>query len=365
MLADKIPLYQREMLVMEEKLHQICVGNYITDNYLDFPNPAYCNFLLSTVPVIENLAKDLHQELATQFPNLAAFEEKEKFDYDSLKFLDNALNLAPKQIQIASNLVVLSSANRTLYPLLNAYSKDQGERPNWILSYQSFKHEYSSVYQSTTQSMSENNSFNVPDIIYSRIPTARTVLETASAYFLLFCVAKSLPLEEHIPYGDFDPKFGSKIFTATFTRPLFSSFTVTLDNSNLQKVTKWQESLFIVKDPDDYIIALHNKFTTGFNQIKQEMLETPDFLAFCAKLPDTQNSNSFEYLAYKYGEATGNTQWYSRITSLSSQLYSAYLSNWMGQDIAFMRANKSEPVVVLNTYKENDPIYDYYKINNS
>ena len=24
-----------------------------------------------------------------------------------------------------------------------------------------------------------------------------------------------------------------------------------------------------------------------------------------------------------------------------------------------------EPVVVLNTYKENDPIYDYYKINNS
>ena len=145
-----MPLYQREMLVMEEKLHQICVGNYITDNYLDFPNPAYCNFLLSTVPVIENLAKDLHQELATQFPNLAAFKEKEKFDYDSLKFLDNALNLAPKQIQIASNLVVLSSANRTLYPLLNAYSKDQGERPNWILSYQSFKHEYSSVYQATT-----------------------------------------------------------------------------------------------------------------------------------------------------------------------------------------------------------------------
>ena len=43
-----MPLYQREMLVMEEKLHQICVDNYITDNYLDFPNPAYCNFLLST-----------------------------------------------------------------------------------------------------------------------------------------------------------------------------------------------------------------------------------------------------------------------------------------------------------------------------
>ena len=365
MLADKMPLYQREMLVMEEKLHQICVDNYITDNYLDFPNPAYCNFLLSTVPVIENLAKDLHQELATQFPDLAAFKEKEKFDYDSLKFLDNALNLAPKQIQIASNLVVLSSANRTFYPLLNAYSKDQGERPNWILSYQSFKHEYSSVYQATTQSMSENNSFNVPDIIYSRIPAARTVLEAASAYFLLFCVAKSLPLEKPMQYGDFDPKFGSKIFTATFTRPLFSSFTLTLDNSNLQKITKWQESLFIVKDPDDYIIALHNKFTTGFNQIKQELLETPDFLAFCAKLPDTQKSNHFEYLAYKYGEATGDTKWYSRITSLSSKLYNEYLSNWMNQDITFMRANKSEPVVVLNTYKENDPIYDYYKINNS
>ena len=92
---------------------------------------------------------------------------------------------------------------------------------------------------------------------------------------------------------------------------------------------------------------------------------TPDFLAFCAKLPDTQKSNHFEYLAYKYDEATGDTKWYSRITSLSSKLYNEYLSNWMNQDIAFMRANKSEPVVVLNTYKDNDPIYDYYKINNS
>lgn len=346
MLADKMPLYQREMLVMEEKLHHICKDNRITDNYLDLPNPVYCNFLSSTITIIENLAKDLHQELAAQFPHLTAYKEHERFNYTTLKFLDKALNLAPKKIQIVSNLVVLSPENRALYPFFNAYSKEQYKRPNWILSYQSY---------------------NTPDIIYHRrIPTARTVLEAAGAYFLLFCVAKSLPLEEHVPYGNFDPKFGSKIFTATFTRPLFSSFTVTLDNSNLQKTAKWQESLFIVKDSDEYIIALHNKFITCFNQIKQELLENPDFLAFCAKLPNKQKkSSTFEYLAYKYSEATGYTKWYSRITSLSAQLYSAYISNWMGQDIAFMRANKSEPVVVLNTYKENDPIYDYYKINNS
>lgn len=364
MLADKMPLYQREMLVMEEKLHQICVGNYITDNYWDIPNPVYCNFLLSTVPVIENLAKDLHQELAAQFPHLSAYKEKEKFDYDSLKFLDKALNLAPKQIKIASKLVVLSDENKTLYPLLNAYSKEQDKRPNWILAYQGFKHEYSSIYQASTQAIDKDN-INVPYTIYPRIPSARTVLEAAGAFFLLFCVAKSLPLAEPVPYGDFDPKFGSKIFKATFTRPLFSTFAGTLNNSSLQKTTNWHESLFIVKDPDDYIIALHNKFTTSFNQTKQEFLENPDFLAFYAKLPDDQKNNPFGYLAYKYGEATGDTKWYNRINSLGLQLYNAYLSNWVNQDITFMRANKSEPVVVLNTYKENDPIYDYYKINNS
>lgn len=343
MLSDKLPLYQREMLVMEEKLHKICNDNRITDIYLDFPNPAYCDFLLSTVPVIENLAKDLHQELAAQFHHLKDYKDDERFDYDTLPFLDKALNLAPKQIQIASNLVVLSPENRALYPLF-IYSKNQNKIPNWITKYQII---------------------NTYAITYN-IPSARTILEAASAFFLLFCVAKSLPLEEHVPYGNFDPKFGSKIFKATFTRPLFSSFVFTLDNYHLQKTTKWQESLFIVKDSDDYIIALHNKFTTGFNQIKQELLENPDFLAFCAKLPNKQKRSSpFEYLAYKYSEATGYTKWYSRITSLSSQLYSAYISNWISQDITFMRANKSEPVVVLNTYKENDPIYDYYKINNS
>ena len=30
-----------------------------------------------------------------------------------------------------------------------------------------------------------------------------------------------------------------------------------------------------------------------------------------------------------------------------------------------MRANKTEPVVVLNTYKDDEPIYDFAKINNS
>ena len=339
-----MPLYQREMLVMEEKLHHICKDNRITDYYLDIPNPAYYNFLLSIIPVIENLAKDLHQALAAQFPHLTAYKEQERFNYTTLKFLDKALNLAPKQIQIASNLVVLSPENRALYPFFKAYNKEQDKRPNWILSYQSY---------------------NIPDIIYPRIPSARTVLEAAGAFFLLFCVGKSLPLAEPLPYGDFDPKFGSKIFKVTFTRPLFSSFTVTLDNSNLQKTANWHESLFIVKDPDYYIITLHNKFTNSFNQIKQELLEKPDFLAFYAKLPDDQKNNPFGYLAYKYGEATGDTKWYNRINSLGFQLYNAYLSNWMNQDITFMRANKSEPVVVLNTYKENDPIYDYYKINHA
>lgn len=237
MLAEKLPFYQREMRIIEEQLHKICVDNCITDVSLEFPNLAYGKFLLSTVPFIEDLAKDLHQELAAQFPHLAAYKEKEKFDYDSLKFLDNALNLTSKQLQIETDLVILSTKNKTLYPLLNAYNKDQLERPNWMVAYQNSKHKYSSVLPSTIQSVANTSDKNdtALSIYTKRIPTAKTVLEAAGAYFLLFSVAKSLPLNKHVFYGDFDPKFGSTIFKTTFTRPIFTSFTDNLDNSTLKK----------------------------------------------------------------------------------------------------------------------------------
>lgn len=364
MLAENLPFYQREMRIMDEQLHKICVDNCITDVSLEFPNLAYGKFLLSTVPFIEDLAKDLHQELAAQFPHLAAYKEKEKFDYDSLKFLDNALNLTSKQIQIETDLVILSTKNKTLYPLLNAYNKDQLERPNWMVAYQNSKHKYSSVLPSTIQSVANTSDKNdtALSIYTKRIPTAKTVLEAAGAYFLLFSVAKSLPLNKHVFYGDFDPKFGSTIFKTTFTRPIFTSFTDNLDNSTLKKDDDWQKSLFIVKDTDDYIITLRNQYDTMLNKAMQE---NPDFLAFYSKLPDNQKNNSFGYIIHKYGEATGNAEWYNSINSINIQIYNEYISNWKNQNIAFMRANKTEPVVVLNTYKDDEPIYDFAKINNS
>lgn len=359
MLAEKLPFYQREMRIMDEQLHKICVDNCITDVSLEFPNLTYGKFLLSTVPFIEDLAKDLHHELAEQYPLLAAYKDREKFDYDSLKFLDNALNLTSKQIQIETDLVILSTKNKTLYPLLNAYNKDQLERPNWMVAYQNSKHQYSSVLPSTAQSVANGTA---SDINTKRIPTAKTVLEAAGAYFLLFSVAKSLPLNKHVYYGDFDPKFGSNIFKTTFTRPIFTSFSDNLDNSTLKKDDDWQKSLFIVKDTDDYIINLRKQYDTLLNKAMQE---NPNFLEFYSKLPDNQKHNSFGYITYKYGEATGDSEWNNSINTVNIQIYNEYISNWKNQNIAFMRANKTEPIVVLNTYKDDEPIYDFAKINNS
>ena len=375
MLAEKLPFYQREMRIIEEQLHKICVDNCITDASFELPNLSYGKFLLSTVPSIEDIAKELHQELAPQFPYLAAFKRREKFDYDSLKFLDKALNLGSKQIKIESDLVILNTENRTLSPLLNAYNNNnnqkkqqqqqqqqQQQRPSWLDVYQNSKHEYSSAFQTTIQSVANDKNSTTTAINNKSIPTAKTVLEAAGAYFLLFSVAKSLPLNKHVPYGDFDPKFGSNIFTTTSTRPTFASFIGNLDNSSLKMDPKWQKSLFIVKDTDDYIITLRNQYDTMLNKAMQE---NPDFLAFYSKLPDNQKNNSFGYIIHKYGEATGDSEWNNSINSINIQIYNEYISNWKNQNIAFMRANKTEPIVVLNTYKDDEPIYDYAKINNS
>ena len=365
MLAEKLPFYQREMRIIEERLHQICVDNYITDDSLETPNLSYREFLLSTVPFIEDIAKELHQELAPQFPNLAVFKEREPFDYVSLKFLSRALNLTKKQIQIVSDLVVLSSENRTLYPIFCAYSKEQLKRPNWLLAYQNAKHNFSSILPSTAQSVANGANGTTSAIHTKRIITAKTVLEAAGTYFLLFSAAKSLALDKPVPYGNFDPKFGSSIFTTTFTRPIFTFFTGNLDNSTLEVDTKWKQSLFIVKYPDDYIITLRNKFVTRFNQAMQELRDNHDYSAFYDNLPEDQKSNTLGYIISKYAEISGDSKWAHHINSLISQTDNEHASNWDSQDITLMRLNKAEPVVVLNTYRNKAQIYDYAKINNS
>ena len=364
MLAEKLPFYQREMRIIEERLHDICVNNYITDDSLESPNLSYGEFLLSTVPFIEDIAKELHQELAPQFPNLAVFKEREQFDYVSLKFLAHALNLAKKQIYIESDLVVLSSKNRTLYPIFSAYNQNQLKRPNWLLAYQNSKHKFSSVLPNTTKCVDSDKDDTALAIHIKRTPTAKTVLEAAGAYFLLFSAAKSLVLDKPIPYGDFDPKFGSNIFTTTFTRPVFTFFTGNLDNSTLEVDTKWKQSLFIVKYPDDYIITLRNKFVTRFNQAMQELRDNHDYSAFYDNLPEDQKSNTLGYIISKYAEISGDSKWAHHINSLISQTDNEHASNWDSQDLTLMRLNKAEPVVVLNTYRNKAQIYDFAKINN-
>lgn len=347
-----LPNHIRNYELVERKCEDLFEFLLISDQQLKTQTTGL--LLLDIVPCIESLAKDLHQELSPQFPDLPQFKDGEPFDYAALAFLDRALGLSKKQVKITSKLIPsLSEERRLITPLFGAHeSKDK--HPLWSKAYQSNKHDLANSQNADLSDSSLGGS--IPSTIQAEI-------EAAGAFFLLLCVAKSLPLNKQVSYGNFDLKFGSNIFQATYVRPFFTNFTRTLDNSSLQMSDKWQESLFLVKEPEGYIITLRKKSITILSQIKQELCENLDFLAFYANLPEDQKNNTIEYILFKYSEATGNSTQDS--LSLLFQTHNEYLSNWINQDIALMRLNRTEPVVVLNTYKDNDPIYDYDKINNS
>ena len=348
----------RNYKLTENKLNELFSNFLVSDQYLDQPTPNYSLILNEIVPYIESLAKDLHQELSPQFPNLPQFKAGEHFDYVALTFLDEALGLSQKQVKITSDLVVISDDKRLITPLKGAHEQDKSLHPRWSKAYQSYKHD-----QANTQNV-DLDSTPTPDGQEDILPTAQAVIEAAGAAFLLLTVAKSLPLTREVPYSQCDFKFDSQIFTATYTRPLFNNFFGTMSKDCLQFGPNWEQQLFVVKDPERYIASLRAKTKENNQQFKKAILSNSDFVSFFNNLSDARKRNPIELILHWYGQETkdpAKKEWSQRVKDLSFSVHINYYIAWANNHSDQLRRLGFDPVVTLN-YKDADHLYDYEKL---
>ena len=348
----------RNYKLTENKLNELFSSFFVSDQYLDQPNPSFLPLLHEVVPCIESLAKDLHQELSPLFPDLPQFKAGEPFDYKALAFLDRALGLSQKQVKITSELVVLSDDKRLITPLKGAHEQDKSLHPLWSKACQSYKHD-----QANTQNV-DLGPTPTPDGKADILPTAQAVIEATGAAFLLLTVAKSLPLTREVPYIQCDFKFGSNIFTATYTRPIFNCFAGPMSKDCLQFGPNWEQKLFVVKDPERYIAHLRAKSKANEAQLLQEINKDSELVAFLNKALKERPKTPIELLIFEYGQQTGDQakkKWCQRISNLSLSTNVEYFTAWVNGTPESLKRAGFAPVVALN-YHDADHLYDYEKL---
>lgn len=315
------------------------------------------NLLVQIVQCIESLAKDLHKELAPQFRNLPKFHAGERFDYDALGFLDQALGLSKKQIKITSKLMpYLSEERRLITPLLGAHESTD-KHPLWSKAYQSNKHDFANSQNADLSASSLGGKASIPSTIQAEI-------EAAGAAFILLTVAKNLPLNKEKPYDQCDFTFDSNIFTATYTRPLFSRFLGPMSKDCLQFFPNWEQKLFVVKDPDRYIAHLRAKIKENNQQIKDAILSNIGFLSFFSNLTEDLKRTPIEMILQLYAQETKDPvqkEWVQRVQDLSFSIHTSYYIGWANNYSDHLRLSGFAPVVALN-YQDADHLYDYEKL---
>lgn len=345
----------RNYELVERKCNELFEFLLVDDQKLSITTSG--NLLVHIVQCIESLAKDLHKELAPLFPKLPKFHAGEQFDYDALGFLDQALGLSKKQIKITSKLMPsLSEEKRLITPLLGAHESND-KHPHWSKAYQSNKHDLANSQNADLSASSLGGKASIPSTIQAEI-------EAAGAAFLLLTVAKSLPLNKETPYDQCDFTFGSDIFTATYTRPLFSRFLGPMSKDCLQFFPNWEQKLFVVKDPDRYIAHLRAKIKENNQQIKDAILSNIGFLSFFNNLSDDIKRTPIEMILQLYAQETKDPvqkEWVQRVQDLSFSIRTSYYIGWANNYSDHLRLSGFAPVVTLN-YKDADHLYNYEKL---
>ena len=345
----------RNYELVERKCNELFEFLLVDDQKLSITTSG--NLLVHIVQCIESLAKDLHKELAPLFPKLPKFHAGEQFDYDALGFLDQALGLSKKQIKITSKLMPsLSEEKRLITPLLGAHESND-KHPHWSKAYQSNKHDLANSQNADLSASSLGGKASIPSTIQAEI-------EAAGAAFLLLTVAKSLPLNKETPYDQCDFTFGSDIFTATYTRPLFSRFLGPMSKDCLQFFPNWEQKLFVVKDPDRYIAHLRAKIKENNQQIKDAILSNIGFLSFFNNLSDDIKRTPIEMILQLYAQETKDPvqkEWVQRVQDLSFSIHTSYYIGWANNYSDHLRLSGFAPVVTLN-YQDADHLYDYEKL---
>ena len=315
------------------------------------------NLLVHIVQCIESLAKDLHKELAPQFPKLPKFHAGEQFDYDALGFLDQALGLSKKQIKITSKLMpYLSEEKRLITPLLGAHESND-KHPHWSKAYQSNKHDLANSQNAAPSAASLGGKASIPSTIQAEI-------EAAGAAFILLTVAKNLPLNKEMPYDQCNFTFESNIFTATYTRPLFNSFSAPMSKYCLQFAPNWEQALFVVKDPEPYIAHLHAKSKADADQFLQAIQNNSELVAFLLKALKDSPNTPIELLIFEYSQKTNDPakkKWCQRVISSSSSTNAEYFTAWANGTPESLKRAGFAPVVTLN-YQDADHLYNYEKL---
>lgn len=349
---QSLPYHRRNYKLLENQCLNLFSIVAIDDNNFDQPNSTYAALIHDIVPLIESLAKDLHQELGPQFPDLPQFKPKERFDFESLAFLDQALYLSSKQVKLTSELVALSeeSGHRILIPLQDAHDKDKTKHPLWSRAYQSYKHNQANTQQDSVD-----------------CPTAQALLEAIGAAFLLLAVARSLPIDAENKFTKFDFTFGSDLFTTTYTRAIFTGLIGPLHPKCIEFFEADKDhALFVVKDPEGYIKDLHAEIHKNGTRLAPVMHANPEFRAFYDALnkPHKDQEESAVLLNWYY-EATEDPTKRAWIHNLLVEIVLPqllYIKLWNDEEHYQLRPLGFDPVVALN-YKDASELYDYKKLN--
>lgn len=342
---DTLPYHRRNYKLLEKRCLDLFSIVVIDDNNFEQPNFTYSDLIYGIAPLIESLAKDLHEELSPQFPDFLQFKPNENFDYKALAFLDKALGLSQKQVTVTSDLVAVSDVNRVLTPLLGAHDKDKSKQPLWSRAYQSYKHNQANMQHNSTD-----------------CPTARALLEAIGAAFLLLTVARSLPIDIPKRFMKFDFTFGSELFAATYNRVFFTRFISPLGTDCLQLASDWTKHLFVVKDPEQYIKDLKAAEEQENRRLLTKALdEKPTFKDFYNSL-STQRKD-FAKIVQLYGEKyPDDIEWSNKQILLTFSHYTRYISAWANGEHYLLSRFGFDPLVALN-YKKAEELYDYAKLN--
>ena len=355
---QSLPYHRRNYKLLEQQCLDLFSIVVIDDNNFDQPNSTYAALIHDIVPLIESLAKDLHQELAQTDlaklkvePKLQEYKAKERFDFEALAFLDQALGLSSKQVKLTSELVALAeeSGHRILIPLQGAHDKDKTKHPLWSRAYQSYKHNQANTQQDSAD-----------------CPTAQALLEAIGAAFLLLTVANYLPITREMRFNKCDFSFGSELFVATSTRASINSKGLTgpMNPDCIQLDKNWKQAMFVVRDSESLIKYLRAESQKRLEQIKHRSLRNPTFLAFYKNHAEGKNTCILHLLS-KYGQETYDPkerQWSKKLLKLTVAEQSKNFLAWNHGFHYQLSQFGFDPVVALN-YKDASDLYDYKKLN--
>lgn len=183
---------------------------------------------------------------------------------------------------------------------------------------------------------------------------------------MLLVVAQSLPLNKAKQFVQCDLSFGSDLFAATYTRPLFTTFTAPLNAEDLQLAPNWQQAMFVVKDPERYIEYLCKEQKAKNKQFIDAILSNQDFLTFFQNLPEERKKNNLSIILHWYSEETHNPEqkeWSKRINGLSLSTNIDYFTAWANDGHAMLSRANFDPLLAFNNYKDSASLYNYEKLN--